>query len=155
QFKSLRKQLAVRRKNQLDRLGYGFISDRRKAQRFSIQVDGNCFFRMHLQPGRLPIRNILAIGWKLLQFSRGGEQCGRSDLTNDKYIEKTVVNACPGSELDTAASLPRVPDDGRRDGASNFAVRQPEHSMILVKIDRQNCTHHSVGGRTKQAFEIG
>src|SRR6266704_3034137 len=60
---------------------------------------------MHLQPGRLPIGDILAVGWKLLQFSRRGEQRCRRDLTNDKHIEQTVVDPCMGSDLDTAARL--------------------------------------------------
>src|SRR5512132_2575811 len=109
---------------------------------------------MHLQPGRLPIGDILAVGWKLLQFSGGSEQRRWRDLTNNKHIEQTVVDLCTRSDLDTAASLAPVPDDCHRPAASNLAARQPDYSMILMKIDRQNCTHHGVGGRTKQAFEF-
>lgn len=78
---------------------------------------------MHLQPGRLPIGDILAIRWKLLQFSRGGEQRGRRDLANDKHIKQTVVDACTGSDLDTTARLASVPNDCHRPAASNFAAR--------------------------------
>jgi hypothetical protein len=65
----------------------------------------HCFFRMQFQPGRLPIEDILAIGWKLLQFSRGGEQRRWRDLTNDKHIEQTVDDPCTWSDLDAAARL--------------------------------------------------
>src|SRR5262245_54641031 len=109
---------------------------------------------MHLQPGRLPIGDILAIRRKLLQFPRGCEQCGWRDLTNDEHIQQTVVDACAGSDLDTAARLTPVPDNRHWPTASNFATRQNESSLIMMKVDRQNCTHHSVGGRTKQAFEF-
>ena len=60
---------------------------------------------MHFQPGRLPIGVILAICWKLLQFSRGGEQRRWRDLTNDKHIEQTVVDPCTWSDLDAAPRL--------------------------------------------------
>src|SRR6266550_1285701 len=109
---------------------------------------------MHLQPGRLPIGDILAVGWKLLQFSRRSEQRCRRDLTNDKHIEQTVVDPCMGSDLDAAARLASIPDDCYRATASNFAVGQTKLSLIMMKIDGQNCTHHGVGGRTKQAFEF-
>src|SRR4029077_14226850 len=104
--------------------------------------------------GRLPIGDILAIGWKLLQFSRGGEQRAWGDLKNDKHIEQTVVDACTRSELETAARLAAVPNDCYRAAASNFPARQDQLSLIMMKVDRQNCTHHGVGGRTKQAFEF-
>src|SRR4029077_11306991 len=107
-------QWAVRWNNQLNRLWYGFISHRRKAYPLTIQIDWNCFFRMHLQPGRLPIGDVLAIGWKLLQFSRRGEQRRWRDLTNDKHIEQTVVDACARSDLDTAAGLAAIPNDCHR-----------------------------------------
>src|SRR5882757_2581033 len=109
---------------------------------------------MHLQPRRLPIGDILAICWELLQFSRGSEQRSWRDLTNDKHIEQTVVDACTGSDLNTAARLAPIPNDCHRPAASNFAARQNEPSLIMMKVYRQNCTHHGVGGRTKQAFEF-
>src|SRR4030095_10378743 len=109
---------------------------------------------MHFQPGRLPIGDILAIGWKLLQFSRGGEQRRWGDLTNDKHIEQTVVDACMGSDLDAAARLAPISADCHRPAASNFAVGQGELYLIMMKIDRQNRTHHSVRGWTKQSFEF-
>src|SRR5215467_6728162 len=109
---------------------------------------------MHLQPGRLPIGDILTIGWQLLQFSRGGEQCCRRNLTNDKHIEQTVVDACAGSDLDAPASLSPISDDRHQAAASNLAVRQYEASLIMTKIDRQNCPHHRVSGSAKQAFEF-
>src|SRR4030095_9638333 len=121
---------------------------------FTIQVDWNCFFRMHLQPRRLPIGDILAIGWKLLQFSRCGEQWRWRDRTKDKHIEQTVVDACAGCDLDPAASLAPVPDDRHRPAARNFAARQDQPSLIMMKVDRKNRTHHGVCGRTKQAFEF-
>ena len=65
---------------------------------------------MHFQPGRLPVGDVFSVRWKLLQFSRGGQQCRCRDLTNDEHIEQTVVDACMGSDLDTAASLPPIPD---------------------------------------------
>ena len=53
-----------------------------------------------------------------------------------------------------AARLAAIPDDCHRPAASNFAARQNEPSLIMMKVYRQNCTHHGVGGRTKQAFEF-
>src|SRR6185369_13996334 len=99
---------------------------------------------MYLQPGRLPIGDVLAIGWKLLQFSRSGKDCGWGDLANDKHIEQTVVDACTGSDLHTAASLAPVADNCHRPAASNFMARQHQPSLIMMKVDRQNCTHHGV-----------
>ena len=136
-------------------LGTGFISDHRKAQWFTIEIDGNCFFGMHFQPGCLPIGDVFAIGWKLLQLSRRGEQRCWRDLTNDKHIEQTVVDACARSDLETAASLPSISDDCHRAAAGNFATRQDELPLIMMKVDGQNSTDHSVSGRTKQAFEFG
>src|SRR5262245_33894623 len=109
---------------------------------------------MHLQPRRLPIGDILAIGWKLLQFSRGSEQCCRGDLTDDKYIEQTIVNACTGSDLHASASLTPVADNCHRPASSNFTTQQPQPSLIMMEIDRQNCTHHGVSSGTKQALEF-
>src|SRR6476660_7520879 len=110
---------------------------------------------MHLQPRRLAIGDIFAIGWKLLKLTRGGEQrCGR-DLANDKNIEQAVVDACARSDLDTAPGLPPISNDCHRAAASNFAPRQDQPSSIMMKVDRQNRTHHSVSGWAKQAFEFG
>src|SRR5690349_20631358 len=109
---------------------------------------------MRLQPRRLPIGDIFAIGWKLLQFPRRSEQRRWRDLTNDKHIEQTVVDECTGSDLDTAASLAPVPNDCYRSTASNFTAGQAQLSLIMMKVDRQNCPHHGVGGRTKKTFEF-
>ena len=75
-------------------------------------------------------------------------------MTNDKYIEQAVVNTCARSDLHTATRLAPIPDDRHRAAASDFAIRQDEPSMILMRIHRQNCTHHGVRGRAKQAFEF-
>src|SRR5437762_458957 len=99
---------------------------------------------MHLQPGCLPIGNIFAIGWKLLQFSRRGEQRRWRDRTNHKHIKQAIVDACARSDLDTTACLPPIPYDCHGTVASNFAVRQDEPSFIMMKVDGENCTHHSV-----------
>src|SRR5206468_9201751 len=109
---------------------------------------------MHLQPRRLPVGDILAIGWKLLQFSRRGEQGRGRDLTNEKHIEQAGVDACTRSELDTATRLAPISDDCYRAAASNFAAGQANPSLILMNVDGQNCTHQGVGGRTKQSFEF-
>src|SRR6266480_3989174 len=109
---------------------------------------------MDLQPGRLPIGDILAIPWELFQLSSRRQQRCRRDLTNDKHIEQSVVDPCTWSDLDTAARLAPVPNDCHRPAASNFAVGQTKPSLVMMKIDRQNCTHHGVRGRTKQAFEF-
>src|SRR5690349_10045423 len=109
---------------------------------------------MHLHPRRLPIGDVFAIGWKPLQFSRRGKQRSWQDLTNDEHVEQTIVDARAGSELDAAASLAAISDDCHRPGASNFAVRKDQLALILMNVDRQNCTHHSVSSRSKQAFEF-
>src|SRR5262245_57099495 len=109
---------------------------------------------MNLQPGSLSIRDILTIGWQLLQFSRSGEQCRRRNLANDKHIEQPIVDACAWSDLDAPARLSPISDDRHQAAASNLAVRQDEAFLIMTTIDRQNCPHHRVGGSAKQAFEF-
>src|SRR5262252_4938210 len=97
---------------------------------------------MDFSPRGLPIRDVLAIGRKLLQLSRRSKQRARRDMTYDQHIKQTVVNKCAGSGMETAARLTPVPDNRHRAAASNFAVRKGEPSMILMNVHRQNCTHH-------------
>src|ERR1041385_7887741 len=75
-------------------------------------------------------------------------------MTNGQHIEQTVVDACAGSDLHAAARLASIPDDCHGAAASDFAIRQDEPSVILMRIQRQNCTHHGVRGWAKQAFEF-
>ena len=93
---------------------------------------------MHLQPGRLPIGDILPIGWKLSQFSRRSEQRRRGYLTNYKHIEQTVVDACSRSDLDAAARLASIPHDCHRTAANNFAARQDQLQEYLARLNRRN-----------------
>src|ERR1043166_1758390 len=75
-------------------------------------------------------------------------------MSYDKHVEQTVVNTCAGSDLETAPGLAAVPDDCHRAASSDFAIRQDEPSVIFMNVHRQNCAHHSVRGRAKQAFEF-
>src|SRR3954468_14560618 len=76
-------------------------------------------------------------------------------MAHDQHVEQTVVNKGAGSDLKTAACLAPVADDRDGAAASDFPARQYERSVIMMKVHCQNCTHHGVGGRAKQALEFG
>ena len=81
--------------------------------------------------------------------TRRSEQGRWRDLTNQKHIEQTIINACTGSDLDPATRLAAVADDCYRAGVSDFQVGHAEPSPIMMRIDRQNCAHKRVSGGTE------
>src|ERR1051325_5669883 len=109
---------------------------------------------MQLYPRGLEIGYVLAIGWKLVQFSSRSEQRRRRDLTNYKHVQQPVVNVCTRSDLDAAPCLPPVAHNCHRAAATNFPTRHNQRSLVMLNIDCQNCTHNGVCGWAKESFEV-
>src|SRR6476660_3867694 len=75
-------------------------------------------------------------------------------MADHKHIEQTIVNRRARRDLDAAPSLASIPDNRHRTAARDLAIWQDEPAVILMNVNRKDCTHHGIGGGAKQAFEF-